>query len=187
MDKLFRYFLVGIAILACHICHAQKWSVSTDIMGYLRLCTFNADVSYAVSRHWDINTGVRYNPFTYCADDPQKQFQYRQQSYSIGVRFWPWHLWSGWWFAARTRYQEYNEGGILSSATEEGDRFGAGLYAGYTHMLSSHLNLEFGFGLWGGRAYYTSYSCPSCGRVNESGTKMFLLPDAIMISFAYVF
>lgn len=75
----------------------------------------------------------------------------------------------------------------MSRKTEEGDRFGAGLYAGYTHMLSSHFNLEFGLGLWGGMASYRQYSCPVCGLTTDSGTKAFILPDDVMISLVYVF
>ena len=131
--------------------------------------------------------GVRYNPFTFNEDDPQEQFQMRQQSYAVGARLWPWHTMSGWWFAGKLRYQEYNHGGILSPESEEGDRFGAGLYAGYTYMLTSHLNLEFGTGFWSGVSLYRTYSCPKCGKTIDHGRKYFLLPDDLMISLAYVF
>jgi hypothetical protein len=111
----------------------------------------------------------------------------KQQSYSVGVRIWPWYTWSGWWFAGKMRYQEYNMGGLISLKTEEGDRLGAGMYSGYTHMLSPHFNIEFGFGLWTGMADYRKYSCPVCGITIEDGRKWFLLPDDIMISLVYVF
>lgn len=71
--------------------------------------------------------------------------------------------------------------------TREGDRFGAGLYAGYTHMISRHFNIEVGMGLWGGLDAYRKYSCPACGVTVESGKGLFLLPDDIMVSLAYVF
>lgn len=187
MRRVLRILLVCTALFSCRICPAQKFSLSTNLLEYARLCTFNADVSYAVSRHWSITAGARYNPFTFRSGSPERQFQYRQQSYAVGMRFWPWHLWTGWWFAGNLKYQEYNKGGIISPATEEGDRVGIGLYSGYTHMLTTHLNLEFGFGLWSGWSEYTRYSCPSCGPVIESGKKMFLLPDEFMISLAYVF
>jgi hypothetical protein len=166
---------------------AQKFSISTDLLGYVGLGTMNIDASYAVDRRWSLTAGARYNPFTFRKGDPQKQFQRRQQSYSVGMRLWPWHIWSGWWFAGKIRYQEYNEGGILSMKTEEGDRFGAGIYSGYTHMLSAHFNLEFGVGLWAGFSKYRQYSCPVCGITESAGNKFFLLPDDFMISIAYVF
>ena len=166
---------------------AQTFSVSTDLLGYARLGTMSIDASYAVARRWSLIAGARYNPFTYRKSDPDRQFQNRQQSYAVGMRLWPWHTWSGWWFAGKLRYQEYNKGGIISRKTEEGDRFGAGIYAGYTHMLSSHINLEFGMGLWSGLSVYRQYSCPACGLTLSSGNKFFLLPDDVMISLAYVF
>lgn len=166
---------------------AQTVSLSTNLLDYACLGTLNADVSYSLSRRWSVTAGARYNPFTFRKGDPDKQFQLRQQSYSIGARLWPWHTWSGWWFAGKMRYQEYNTGGIRSLETREGDRVGAGLYAGYTYMLTSHLNIEFGFGLWSGLDVYRCYSCPVCGVTLESGKTHFILPDDIMISLAYVF
>ena len=166
---------------------AQTVSLSTNLLDYACLGTLNADVSYSLSRRWSVTAGVRYNPFTFRKGDPDKQFQLRQQSYSLGARLWPWHIWSGWWFAGKLRYQEYNSGGIRSLETREGDRFGAGLYAGYTYMLTSHLNIEFGLGLWSGLDVYRCYSCPVCGVTLESGKTHFILPDDIMISLAYVF
>lgn len=166
---------------------AQTVSLSTNLLDYACLGTLNADVSYSLSRKWSVTAGARYNPFTFRKGDPDKQFQLRQQSYSLGARLWPWHIWSGWWFAGKLRYQEYNSGGIRSLETREGDRFGAGLYAGYTYMLTSHLNIEFGLGLWSGLDVYRCYSCPVCGVTLESGKTHFILPDDIMISLAYVF
>ena len=174
-------------VSGCCLVRAQKVSISTNVLGYAELGTMNVDVSYALSRKWSLVAGARYNPFTFHKGDPSRQFQSRQQSYSLGARLWPWHIWSGWWFAGKLRYQEYNEGGIISRKTEEGDRFGAGLYAGYTHMLSSHFNLEFGVGLWAGLAAYRQYSCPVCGLTLSSGNKFFMLPDDFIISLAYVF
>lgn len=166
---------------------AQKVSVSTDLLDYARLGTLNADVSYAFARHWSVTAGVRYNPFTFRGANPEKQFQLRQQSYALGIRLWPWHIWSGWWFASKLRWQEYNEGGILSRKTSEGDRFGAGLYAGYTHMITRHLNIEFGVGLWAGKDIYRTYACQTCGLTLQQGQKFFILPDDFMIALAYVF
>lgn len=165
----------------------QKFSISTNMLDYVCLGTFNLEASYTLSQHWGLLAGVRYNPFTFHKGNAERQFQYRQQSYAVGARMWPWHSYSGWWLAGKLRYQEYNHGGLLSRETEEGDRLGIGLYAGYTHMISRHFNVEFGLGLWGGSAWYRRYTCPMCGLTVQSGRKWFVLPDDLMISFAYVF
>lgn len=166
---------------------ARRVSVSTNLLDYVRLGTINVDASYTVSRHWSFVAGARYNPFTFNSGDSQTQFQYRQQSYALGARWWLWHTWSGWWFSGKARYQEYNAGGLGIRDTEEGDRVGAGLYMGYSHMLSPHMNVDFGFGFWGGMSWYTRYSCPTCGHITDEGQKYFVRPDDFMISVVYVF
>ena len=187
MKRLLWIISVLVLALSAHNAGAQTFSVSTDLLGYARLGTMNLDASLAVSRRWSLTAGVRCNPFTFRKGDPERQFQSRQQSYAVGARLWPWHTLSGWWFAGKLRYQEYNRGGIVSPKTEEGDRVGGGLYAGYTHMLSSHFNIEFGLGLWSGLAWYRQYSCPVCGLTTDAGRKFFIMPDDVMISVAYVF
>lgn len=187
MRKAIVITVIFIGLLIPITASAQKVSVSTDLLGYACLGTLNADVSVAVSRNWSLTAGMRYNPFTFRSHEPERQFQLRQRSLSLGARMWPWHTDSGWWLAGKLRYQEYNMGGIFSSETEEGDRLGAGFYAGYTHMLSSHFNLEFGVGAWAGMNFYHRYSCPSCGSTLSSGRKFFVLPDDVMVSVVYVF
>ena len=182
-------YCVAVLLLFSHSIKADsgRFSVSTNILDYVRLATLNVDASYALSRHWSVLAGARYNPFTFNEGDLQKQFQYRQQSYSAGARWWIWHTWSGWWLAGKLRYQEYNIGGITSRKTEEGDRGGMGLYAGYTYMLAPHLNLELGLGMWGGLSWYKTYSCQTCGITLDSDTEWFARPDDIMMSLVYVF
>ena len=187
MRRILMTIFLGIVAFTQLTAQTGRFSISTDILGYARLGTMNLETSYAVSRKWSITAGARYNPFTFHKGDPERQFHYRQQSYSVGARVWPWHIWSGWWFSGKLRYQEYNYGGVVSDKTEEGDRFGFGLYSGYTHMLTSNINLEFGFGMWNGLDIYTAYSCPSCGFTTDHGNRYFLLPDDVMISLVYVF
>lgn len=180
-------FAAVCGLLFADSVRAQKFSVSADLLGCVCLGTLNADMSYSASRYWCITAGARYNPFVFRKGDPARQFQLRQQSYYAGVRLWPWHTLSGWWFESKLRYQEFNAGGIFSRSTKEGDRFGTGLYAGYTYMLSRHFNLEFGAGLWTGYEIFRRYSCPSCGVMTASGTGWFVLPDDIRIAVVYVF
>lgn len=187
MKRLLSFVIGLILVSASAGAEPGRFSISTNLLDYVRLATFNVDGSYAFDRHWSITAGARYNPFTFREGDAQKQFQYRQQSYSIGARWWPWHTWSGWWLSGKIRYQEYNIGGIVSRRTEEGDRGGVGIYAGYTHMLTPHLNLEFGLGMWGGMSWYTVYSCPACGLTLDTGRTWFARPDDIMVSLVYVF
>ena len=132
-----KYIGVLIFSLVTISASGQEFSVSTNIVGYLNLGTMNVEASYAPDRHWSLTASARYNPFSFSRDG--QPMRHRQQSYSIGTRYWPWHIYSGWWVAAKLQYQEYSMGGVISPETEEGDRWGAGLTAGYTYMVHPHI------------------------------------------------
>ena len=184
MKKL---ILLAALLLACGIAAAQEAALSTNVLGYVNLGTMNVEASYGVARHWSINLGMQYNPFTFDGNGEADTMQNRRQAYAIGARFWPWHIYSGWWMAGKMQYQEYNTGGITSPVTTEGDRLGAGLSGGYTYMLGRHFNFEVGVGLWTGYDIYTRYACPRCGRTIGKGEGIFVLPNDIMLSLSYVF
>jgi len=175
-----------VLILSTAVAYSQEWTVSTNLVDYLNLGTLNVEASYAPLRHMSVNISARYNPFSFHSPKGT-QFQERQQSYAAGLRWWPWHIMSGWWLAGKLQYQEYNVGGLRTARTEEGDRVGLGLTAGYTYMLHKHFNLEFGIGGWGGYKWYTVYSCPKCGMTEETGSKAFILPNDLLVSIVYVF
>ena len=141
-----RVVLCAILVLGCLGAGAQKVSLSTNVLGYVNMLTLNLEGSVAVAQHWSLAASARYNPFHFKKSDGAP-ISSRQQAYSLGMRYWPWYVYSGWWIGGKVQYQEYNWGGLTSEKTEEGDRFGAGVSAGYTYMLAPHVNLDFGLGL----------------------------------------
>lgn len=177
--------LVLLTMPPCILC-AQRFSVGINAVDCLSLGTLNLEASAAVARTVSIHAGTELNPWTYNASDSEKQLQLRQNSYWAGARWWPWHIYSGWWFGADARYTVYNTGGIVGRETEEGDAWGGGLYGGYAVMLSGRWNLDLGTGIWGGRKDYTVYACPRCGVKTEDGVKLFFLPD-VRIALQYIF
>lgn len=159
------------------IARGQELSLSTNIADIARAGAANAEASYGFARHWSVNAGAKYDSGGY----------ERQQLYSLGARFWPWHIYSGWWIAGKMQYQEFNDADRITLRTSEGDRYGAGLSAGYAKMLSRHLNMDIGVGFWSGVSRFTTYSCPSCGRILDSGSKSFVLPNDLMMSLSWIF
>ena len=161
----------------------RKGSISTNVAGYANLLTLNAEGSISMGRHWTLTAGAKYNPFTFGKD----HFRNKQQAYYGGMRYWPWHSYSGWWLAGKLQYQEFSAGGLRRAKTTEGDRVGLGLGAGFAYMVGKHFNVEFGANLWSGMEWFTTYSCPVCGDLEQSGRKFFILPCDIIIGVSYIF
>ena len=179
-------FITAAAGLLLYVCvGAQNFSISTNVLDYVDFGTMNMEASFGVARRWTVSAGFKYNPFSWGEGIHEKTD--RQRTVEAGARFWPWHIYSGWWMSGKLRYQEYNQGGIFSPQAAEGDRYGGSLSAGYTYMLNPHLNLDFGLGLWGGWDKYVVYECVRCGRTVGGGEKFFVLPSDILLTISYIF
>ena len=185
MKKHLLFPLLLMMAVPADLC-CQNFAIGTDALGWLSLGTMNLEATAAVSRNISVNAGGELNPWTFNSGDPDTQMQLRRNSWWAGARWWPWHIYSGWWAGADFRYTVYNAGGIVSRETEEGDAFGGSLMGGYAVMLSQRWNLDFGAGIRGGWTSYTVYACPLCGVKTESGGKVFIIPDA-RIALQYIF
>ena len=185
MKRLLTLLIPLLLAVAESMASGQEFALSTNLADYAELGTLNFSASYGVSRHWSLNADLKYNPFTYKKEE--SLLQHRQRSISAGARYWPWHIFSGWWLSAAVKYQEYNSGGLVSAVTTEGDRFGGSFGGGYTFMLAPFLNFDFGLELWTGYDSYTTYACPSCGKKVGEGGKIFLLPADILLGLSFIF
>lgn len=148
MKHLKIVLLAALLLAGSHICKAQRWGISTNVVDWAYFGTMNVEFTGAVHQHWSLNLATRYNPWTWRKGE--NQLQERTRTASVGTRYWFWYVYSGWWLGARAQWEEYNRGGLLSKRTEEGDAYGLALSAGYTLMLHKNLNIEFGLGGWGG-------------------------------------
>lgn len=184
MNRLCILTVAAIALFGAE-CRAQRLAVGTDAVTWLNFGTMNAEASVAVARKVTVNAAAEINPWTFRTS--RGQMQNRQQSYRLGIRWWPWHVYSGWWIGSGAKYREYNTGGITKPATEEGDALGIYASGGYSLMLTRHLNMEFGIGVFGGMKRYTEFACPKCGRITGEGQGWFILPDDITVALIWVF
>ncbi len=180
-----KFLLISVFLCTWTGLWAQDLSVSTNVMDYVNFGTLNVEASYGLARHWTLYAGAKYNPFRF--DEGEDMKLNKQRSVSVGTRYWPWHIFSGWWISGAMRYQEYSFGGMTSPQTSEGDRYGGTLSGGYTYMVTPHFNLDFGLGMWAGYDVYTTYACQRCGRELDSGGRYFILPADIMLALTFVF
>lgn len=166
---------------------AQHMSVSTNVLGWVDYGTINLSAGVSLARHFSFEAGGRYNPFSI-----QRQsgltVRNQQKTAFASVRYWPWYVFSGWWIGIKGQWSEYSKTGIWRFAVDEGKRYGVGLSAGYTWMISKGFNIDFGIGGWSGRMYdHTLYHCLKCMEIREAGSKNFIALDDVSVSFMIMF
>lgn len=177
--------LMAIGLLAWCGAAGQELSISTNVLDYADMGTLNVEASYGLSQHWSVNAGAKYNPFEFGSGEYPRID--KQRALYAGVRYWPWHIYSGWWVSGDLRYQEFRTGGPASATATEGDRYGSAMKGGYSYMLGPHFNLDLGLGVWGGYEVYSVYDCPTCGRHVADGARYFVRASDIILSLSYIF
>lgn len=204
--KKIKYLIAVLAVFAAanlvspQDASAQRWAVGTNAAELAWFGTLNIQGSAAIARHFTFDAKMRYNPWSWReAQGVDRQINQKQQAYKAGVRWWPWNIYSGWWFGLAGQWQEFNYGGLwgrnpeIRKITREGTAYGGVLSGGFTLMLDRHLNVEFGFAGWAGMEQFVTYSCPKCGRIEKlpDGStiqkKPFILPDEFMINLVWIF
>ena len=170
----------------------SAFSVSTNLFDWADLGTINFDTGFSVSRHISLHLGGKYNPWEITPSKGEyKLIKNQQLSGALGIRYWPWYVFSGWWICAKAQYCQFAETGIWRPALDTGKALGGGLSFGYTVLISKHFNLEFGAGFWGGKLLeHNLYHCPDPIHTDfprESGPKAFIAINDVNISLQWVF
>ncbi|MEG2471412.1 MAG: DUF3575 domain-containing protein [Bacteroidales bacterium] len=161
-------------------------TLGTNVLGYADFLTINAEAGISIHRKWTITLQGKFNPFTY-NKGKDNQLQNRQAALACGVRFWPWHVNSGWFFGSSLQYMRYNSGGVVNADTYEGNLYGLNLNAGYSLMLAKRWNLDFGIGVMGGWTNYIKYACPKCGRITGEDKKIIVTPNNLLVQIVHIF
>lgn len=183
-----RKLLVLIFCIISLQAFAQRVSLSTNLADWSFLGTANLEVGVAVSQHFSLNAGVKYNPWEFTSKKTDVDVWNKMKTADAGIRYWPWYVNSGWWIGMKGRWQKVARTGIWRPALEESTALGGGLSAGYTLILTKHLNLDFGWGAWCGKYLdYVLYECPKCMEVRENGSRFFVRPDNIVLTVSVVF
>lgn len=166
---------------------AQRASVSTNALTWVNLGTINAEGSLSVSKHMTVFAGAKYNPWRIGTKSNQAFYNKQVAGYA-GVKYWPWHVYSGWWFGAKAQCQDFEEFGIFTEGLIRGKALGAGISLGYSFLITSKFNIDFGIGGWGGRLLdYERYEEIYDNEPLVSGPRNFVFVDNLIIAVAYIF
>lgn len=183
--------LVAALLLMCipHMADAQKWAVSTNALSWAGLGTINAETSVSVHQHFSINAGFVANPWQ-MNTPTYVNLKNRQYGGYVGMKYWPWHVYSEWWVGAKFQYKNFEQVGLLSPNLRRGDAVGGGLAGGYTFLVGRNFNVDVGLGLWGGRLLrYREYEGNVAveSKLIDVGPRNFMFLDNVMIALVYIF
>lgn len=127
----------------------KNWALSVNLVDYVDWGTVQGSIQYGISRHVSIDATARVNR--------------QSQIFSAGARWWPWYIYSGWWLKG------------LAQVDSAGESYGAGVSLGYSLILTSWLNLDFGVGGWAGR------------KESEGLRSWFVAPNELTAGLMFVF
>ena len=149
-----------------------RWALSLNLADAALLGTAGGSLQWGPSRHISVENSLRLNAFSFRDATLYDQ----RQTFTTAVRWWPWHIYSGFYVRASAQVETARRKGIPFFSEGAGEAYGAGLSAGYSLLLSRHLNLEFGAGFWG-------------GRLRPAGTenrRWFIAPDGLTLAIVLV-
>ena len=166
---------------------AQKYSLRTNLIEWGNLGTVNLDAGMSVSRHFTISAGCKYNPWKFHTKSGMPVFNNQVTAYA-GARYWPFYTYTGWWFGANIRYSDFAQTGVIRPKYFTGQSVGASISAGYAWMITEHLRIELGAGLWGGRHLkYEAYRTYDSMDLVDKGPRNFIFLDDVSLALVYVF
>ena len=149
-----------------------RWALSLNLADAALLGTVGGSLQWGPSRHFSVENSLRLNAFSF----RDAALYDQRQTFTTAVRWWPWHIYSGFYVRASAQVEAARRKGIPLFSEGAGEAYGAGLSAGYSLLLSRHLNLEFGAGFWG-------------GRLRPAGTenrRWFIAPDGLTLAIVLV-
>lgn len=180
--------------------NTSRFAVSTNIVDWGWYFTPNLDFQYAVSRRLTLEASSKFNNWTFHDGSAERRNRQCRQEYSLGLRYWPWYTYSGWWLAGEVQYQEYSRRPVDNVfRKEEGDAAGLAVSAGYSIHVNSWFNIDVGVGVWSGAKIYKIYesadkACPECGKrvdrldgIDDPSRGFFFLPDEARIALMFIF
>jgi len=164
---------------------ARRWAISTNLLGYADLGTINIEAQYALNRHFSVDMQAKSNAWKFKAGDG---FLEQKSVANVGVKYWPWYVYSGLWFKGAVQAANYSYGGIFKNRTpERGDSYGLVTAGGYSLIICPWMNIDFGLGIWGGYRDYRRYENVQMDSMKYHNGSAFLGLSEASVSLMFVF
>ena len=165
----------------------RPWALSTNILGYADLLTVNLEAQYALGRHWSLSMQGKSNNLI-IKEKEENQVMDRKSVAAVGVKYWPWYVYSGLWGKAFVQTEGYSRSNLTNNmGFEKGNAYGAGAAFGYSLIINRWFNIDFGLGVWSGYRTSDEYRFPDVDvSVGRTGTAFIDLTE-LSVSAMFVF
>lgn len=168
--------------------NAQDLAVKTNALGWAAT-NLNAGAELRMADRWTGGINLSYNPWTF-----SDNMKWKHIYVSPEARYWLCSTFAGHFVGAHLLYAHYNAGNIdlpfglapaLRTERHQGDLWGAGLFYGYSWMLSNRWSIEAEVGLGYGYARFKRYDCAKCGTYKGPDKRHLLMPTKAAVSIVY--
>ena len=198
--KIWRISLLAMLMLGTGLfANAQKLAVKNNLL-YDMTQTPNIGFEYAVSPKWTIGLNLGINtswhhasggsgfffPFSKgSAHGEHDKVQWRHILIAPEARYWFCSVFEGHFFGFNALATCFNQGNVkypfglypsLKDHRRQGKAFGAGIFYGYSWILSPHWSIEAEGGIDVGIAHFKEYDCANCVVFQRKDTKPFIAP-----------
>jgi len=177
IKKKILFAILILAVLSAK-CHAQNFGISSNLTATALGC-LTLETSVAISARLSLHLPLLWAPFEFKENCKLKLFALQP-----GVRWWLWHVYSGFFAGSYATYTRFNFG--IYSYRHDGYAGGISLSGGYSRMLSRSWNIEIELG---GGLFYTNYDLfkrEPCGEYLNSSSGVKLIPSKINLSVVYI-
>lgn len=156
----------------------SKLGVGLNLAG-LAIGNVNLEGAIPLSRHLSLHLPLSWNPIRI-----SDKVSFRHFAFQPGVRYWPWHVQSGYFVSINYLFIKYNT--TWNKLRHQGSGNGISFSGGYSFMLSKRFNLDIETGIGALLTKYDSYESNRCGEYLGSYTKTVFAPLKFKISIIYI-
>ncbi|MBP3774281.1 MAG: DUF3575 domain-containing protein [Bacteroidaceae bacterium] len=159
----------------------QTLAVKNNLL-YDAALTPNIGLELRTAPHWTLGINAGYMPWP---QHSARRTKWKHLLVAPEMRYWFCETFSGHFLGFNAVYSHYNAGHLhlplglyptIKDKRKQGDLVAAGLFWGYSWILSPHWSFEAEAGVDVGYTWYKNYECAHCGTYLGKDDKSFVMP-----------
>lgn len=180
--KLEKYILLLTLLFSVSLSGYTQTVVLKNNLLYDATLTPNIGIEVKLANQWSAGINLGYQPWPFKDTSERKM---RHFLIAPEIRYWFCDVFSGWFVGGNAFWSHYNISKVkfpfgmypsVKDRRKQGDAVAAGLFAGYSWILSPHWSIEAEGGIDVGVTKYKEYECAHCGQEYGQEKKAFAVP-----------